>query len=265
MIEPKDITLKLLFFDYSKKLIQLSQDTEFDLIAGLTSAIFNFSNSQNRKIGELIYQRPEFKIENLLDGQMEKIPEEGTLITIRTESYCIKSAVRRKLDFIYNKIIKPLEPLSNKTPIAPSEERLIQDVLLNMPSKKLIRSHSKDLEKYIKEFIKEHAAYGIKAVAIMTEDLTVLKTVNITMDDFQSLLRSISLIPEVDPLTWKFRQGWASEEEQYILTFINSAYIVVNDSLKEPLYYCIVCESGAVLGDHPPRELFMALNDILDR
>ena len=69
------------------------------------SAIFNFSNAQNRPIGELTYTRPEYEIEHLLDGQ-ERKDRVGSLITVRCEFYCIKNAIKRKLDYIYEKIIK---------------------------------------------------------------------------------------------------------------------------------------------------------------
>ncbi|MHA1793508.1 MAG: hypothetical protein ACTSVI_12730 [Promethearchaeota archaeon] len=262
-IEPKNIPLKMYFFDYSKTLTQSSEDSRFDLMAGLIAAIFNFSNALNNKLGELVYFRPEFQIENLLDGQTGQ-KDIGTLITIKCESYCVKAAVKKKLDYLYEKIIKPLEPLSEKTRLAPSEEDIIQDVLLNVHSKNLIRSHSKLLEKYIKDFIKQHKTYGIKAVAILSNDFQPLKVINLNLDILQSILRSIGTIPEVNPLGWKFRQAWISENEQITLAIINSAFNVVYDTLEEPLYYLMICDEGATLGDLP-RVLFMNINNILEK
>ncbi|MHA1371289.1 MAG: hypothetical protein ACTSWN_02175 [Promethearchaeota archaeon] len=263
-IEPRNTPLKMLFFDYSRKRIQSSNEDQFELIAGLISALFSFSQSQNRPIRELIYMRPEYEIQDLLDGQERKNIEIGTLITVRTEFYSAKSAVKKKLDYIYNTIIKPLEPLSKKTLLAPSEEKIIQDILLNVHAKGLIRSHSKSLDRYLKDFIKSYKTYGVKAVAISTADIEILKTTNVTKEDVQNLLRTIGSVPEVEPLLWKFRQCWIDDNQQVLLTFINSAFNVVYDTLAEPLYYIIISEADSVLGDLP-RKLFLDVNSILEK
>ena len=261
-IEPKNTALKFLFFDYSKNMIQTTHESEFDLIAGLISALFQFSSAQNRPMNELLYSRPEFLVENLLDGQ-EKATETGTLMTVRCEYYSIKAAVKRKLDYIYEKMIKPLEPLSDKSKLAPSEEKTIQEILLNMPSKQLIRSHSKDLDPYLKNFIKENKSYGIKAAAIASSDLSLLKTTGITDEELQKLLRVVEC-PEVEPLTWKFRQAWTSDNQQVTLVFVNSALNVELDTLQESLYYIILCDAYSAIGELP-RRLFLEINRILEK
>jgi len=242
-------------------MIQTTHESEFDLIAGLISALFQFSSAQNRPMNEIIYSRPEFLVENLLDGQ-EKT-ETGTLMNVRCEYYSIKAAVKRKLDYIYEKMIKPLEPLSDKSKLAPSEEKVIQEILLNIPSKQLIRSHSKDLDTYLKNFIKENKSYGIKAGAIASSDLTLLKTTGITDEELQKLLRVVEC-PEVEPLTWKFRQAWTEGNQQVTLVFVNSAFNVELDTLQEPLYYIILCDAYSAIGELP-RRLFMEINNILEK
>lgn len=260
-IEPRNTMLKNLFFNYSKIRTQSTQETEFDLIAGLVSALFNFSFAQNRTIDELIYSRPEFEVEDLLDGETTMDTTVGTLITVRCESYSIKTAVKRKLDYIHEKMIAALEPLNEKTNLAPSEEKLIHEILLSVPSKQLIRGHSKDLDTYLKKFIATNQTYGIRAVAITSSDLTILKTVGITDENFQKVLRAVEC-PEVEPLTWKFRQAWAENNEGVTLVFINSAYNVTTETLQEPIYYLLLCDAYSALGDLP-RSLFMDLNNIL--
>jgi hypothetical protein len=262
-LEPRDTVLKNLFFDYSKNVVQATHENEFDLIAGLVSALFNFSSAQNRPIQELIYTRPEYHIENLLDGQTKNETETGTLMTVRCEYYSIKAAVKRKLDYIHQKMIKRLEPLSDRSKLAPSEEKNIQDILLNMPSKLIVRAHSKELDVYLKTFIKENKSYGIKAVAIASADLTLLKTAGVTDEELQKLLRAVEC-PEVEPLAWKFRQTWTQENQQVTLVFINSAFNVEHDTLKEPLYNVIVCDAFSAVGELP-RRLFMDINNILEK
>ncbi|MHA1996646.1 MAG: hypothetical protein ACTSU9_00920 [Promethearchaeota archaeon] len=261
VLEPKNIPLKMLFFDYSKKLIQSGEDSQFELMAGLIAAIFNFSNALNNKIGELVYYKPEYEVENLLDGQ-DSNRETGTLMMVRCESYCLKNAIRNKLDFIYKKIIEPLEPLSDRSRLAPSEKEEIQSLILNMPSKQLIRSHSKELEKYLKDFIKNNKKYGVEAVIIATDDLMPLKAVNITGDEARALFRTLGQIPEVTPLAWKFRQAWTTDNVQVSLVFINSAFNVEFETLQQPLQYIIVCGENAALGELP-RQLYLDINDIL--
>jgi len=260
-LEPRNTILKNLFFNYSKNVVQTANENEFELVAGLVSALFNFSGAQNRPIEELVYTRPEYQIENLLDGQIKN--ETGTLMTIRCEYYSIKAAVKRKLDYIYEKMIKPLEPLGDKSKLAPSEEKTIQDILLNMPSKQMVRAHSKDLDNYLKTFIKDNNSYGIKAVAIASADLTLLKTAGIIDDDLQKLLRVVEC-PEVDPLAWKFRQAWTPDNQQVTLVFVNSAFNVEHDTLKEPLYYIILCDAYSAIGELP-RKLFMDINAIIEK
>ncbi|NMC07577.1 MAG: hypothetical protein GYA24_20355 [Candidatus Lokiarchaeota archaeon] len=260
-LEPRNTLLKNLFFNFSKNIVQATHENEFELIAGLVSALFNFSGAQNRPIEELIYTRPEYQIENLLDGQTKN--ETGTLMTVRCEYYSIKAAVKRKLDYIYEEIIKQLEPLGDKSKLAPSEEKTIQDILLNMPSKQLVRSHSKDLDSYFKTFIKDNKSYGIQAVAIASADLTLLKTAGMVDEDLQKLLRMVEC-PEVEPLTWKFRQSWTPDNLQVTLVFINSAFNVEHDTLKEPLYYIILCDAYSAIGELP-RQLFMDINAILEK
>jgi hypothetical protein len=264
-LEPRNIVLKNLFFNYSKNVIQAAHENEFELIAGLVSALFNFSGAQNRPIDELIYTRPEYQIENLLDGQTKN--ETGTLMTIRCEYYSIKAAVKRKLDYIYQKMIKRLEPLGDKSKLAPSEEKTIQDILLNMPSKQIVRAHSKDLDNYLKTFIKDNKSYGIKAVAIASADLTLLKTAGMVDDELQKLLRVVEC-PEVEPLMWKFRQAWTADNQQVTLVFVNSAFNVEHDTehdtLKEPLYYIILCDAYSAIGELP-RQLFMDINAIIEK
>lgn len=260
-IEPKNKNLKILFFNYSKKLIQSCQENEFELVAGLISALFNFSGAQNRPIDELIYKRPEFQIENLLDGQQPDQLTTGTLVTVRCDYFSIKAAVKQKLDYIYDKIIKQLEPLNEKKILAPSEQKLIQDVLLNMPSKQLIRANSKKLDNYLKSFLKETSNYGIKAIAIASSDLTILKTVNITRDELENLLNIVDC-PQVEPLNWKFRQVWDENNQQLNLVFINSAYAVEYDTLKETLMYIIICDAYSAIAELP-RKLLLEINETL--
>ncbi|MBD3187873.1 hypothetical protein GF325_13640 [Candidatus Bathyarchaeota archaeon] len=261
VMEPKNIPLKMLFFDYSKKLIQTSRDSQFEMMAGLISAIFNFSKALNNSIGELVYIKPEFEIENLLDGEEGRC-ETGTLVTVKCESYCIKQAVKTKLDYIYHHVIAPLEPLSDKTRLAPSEEKHIQEILLNLPAKQLVRSHSRELEKSLTDFIKDNKTYGIQAVSITSEDLLPLKTVGISTDELQLLLRSLGTVPAVNPLDWKFRQAWTRENAALTLVLINSSFNVECNDLSQPLYYIIICEENAALGDLP-RHLYLQLNEIL--
>ncbi len=259
-IEPRSVKLKILFFDFTGRTFQSGHDIEPELVAGLASALFNFSSGQNRPINELIYTRPEFQVEDLLDSH-ESTMVAGTLITVRCDIHCMKSAVKQKLDYIYQKFIKNLEPLSEKTRLAPSEEKAIQDVLLNAASKQLVRSHSKELDNYLKNFIKEYQGYGVKAVAITSNDLTILKASNISDDDLSQILRVVE-VPEVEPLLWKFRQAWTKDNQQVSLVFINSAYIASYDTLNEPLYYIIVCEAYSTIGELP-RKLYLELNSIL--
>nr|MDO8110448.1 hypothetical protein [Candidatus Sigynarchaeota archaeon] len=260
-IEPKNTSLKILFFNYSKSMIQTTHESEFDLIAGLVSALFNFSSAQNRPMNELIYTRPEFQIENLLDGQEKS--ETGTLMTVRCEYYSIKTAVKRKLDYIFEKMIKPLEPLSDKSKLAPSEEKTLQDILLNIPSKQLVRSHSKDLDNYLKSFIKDNKSYGIKAVAIASSDLTLLKCTGVTDEELQKLLRVVEC-PEVEALAWKFRSCWTQDNQQVTLVFVNSAFDVVHETLHESLYYIILCDAYSAIGELP-RRLYLDINKILEK
>lgn len=253
----------MLFFDYSKSTVQSCQDDEFDLVAGLISALFSFSHAQNRPIEELDYQRPAFEVEQLLDGQQPAACTAGTLITVRCENFAVKEAIKRKLDFIHAAFLEPLEPLSDKARLAPTEERSITDVLLNATAKQHVRARSKALDACIKPFIKDYASYGVRAVAIATSDLTILKAAGATADEIMAILRLVEC-PVVEPLGWKFRQGWTADNNQVSVVFVNSAFsIVTQDVLKEPLYYLMLCDAYSALGELP-RKLLIELNTILE-
>ena len=262
-VEPRNSTLKMLFFDYSKALVQHCQEDQFELVAGLVSALFNFSGAQNRPINELTYTRPEFEIHHLLDGQQDGAGKQGTFITVRCEPYCIKESIKKKLDYIYTTIIEPLEPLSEKSRLAPSEEKTIADVFLDAAAKQAVRSRSKAIDACLKPFIKEYASYGVKAVAIASSNLTILKVVGSTTEEMQGVLRMVEC-PVVEPLSWKFRQAWTTDNVQITLVFVNSAFnIVVSPQLKEPLYYIMLCDAYSTVGELP-RKLLIDVNRVLE-
>nr|MDO8118639.1 hypothetical protein [Candidatus Sigynarchaeota archaeon] len=110
-------------------------------------------------------------------------------------------------------------------------------------------------------FIKEYQGYGVKAAAIASSDLTILKTTNISDEDIRQILRVVE-VPEVEPLLWKIRQAWTKDNQQLSLVFINSAYMASYETLNDPLYYIIVCDAYSTIGELP-RKLYLDMNSIL--
>jgi len=261
---PKGVKVHLRFFDFSEQSQKDVGDEnylEFDLKAGLISALFVFSNKRI----EVLEFRPK-KVNGKPNELNDAIKYKGdVLITVTTEKYLLHNQIRKKIDIIYENFINPKIPLDSAYEILHKEENLLLDILTDEKSKKHINDNKKELKKSAKKFLSEMNKYGLKGIVCCSFDLSPIICFspdnNYTLDDVDEILRDVGNIPKIDPLNWKYRQSNHKGKPLWVF-LINSGIGMTVEGIYENFYYLLLTEPDAYMGEFP-RKLANEFNNLL--
>lgn len=262
---PKSIKLYQRFFDFTESLVIYQNDVStppFELIAGLSSALFGFAKNLDKEIKTL-----EFK--SLTRESGKKILEEkknykgDALITAQTETYLLHKSVREKIELIYKLIVAEKIPLENSDIINDDEENKIIDILKDSAARNRVYENQVEIHIKADTFLKEMERYGLFNIVITTFDLSPIAVYGdkYTINDIELILRNLGEIPEIEPLEWKFRQSFYKDDQAWVY-LINSSIGVTVEGLFEPYFYLLFTSSDSYLGEFPGK-LANSFNNIL--
>jgi hypothetical protein len=248
---PQGKTVFLRFFDFSENEQKPEQpETKFELKAGLISALYNFSNSIDKKIRVL-----EFKT-NKESHQAKKESGGNVLITVTTESYLFHDQVKKKIDLIFNTLIHQKLPLDSANEITYNEETEIIEILTDVSAKSHISKHKDKIQRKAHTFLEEMGPYGLKAIVMTSMDLSPIDCFadeeEYCIDDINNILRNIGNIPKIDPFEWKYRQSFFQQKQIWVF-LINSGVGISVDNLFQPYYYLLITEPNSYLGEFPAK------------
>ena len=262
---PKGIRLYQRFFDFTQDLstIQDSMLTpSFELIAGLSSALFGFAKNLEKEIRTLEFKSltPESGVKILEEKKRYK---GDALITAQTETYLLHRSVRAKINLIYNTIISNKIPLEDSDMIDDGEEKKIVDILTNEAARGRVYENQVEIQIHADKFLEEMQRYGLFNIVITSFDLSPIAIFGdkYTFNDIELILRNLGEIPEIEPLEWKFRQSFYKENQAWVY-LINSSVGVTVEDLFEPYFYLLFTSSDSYLGEFPAK-LTNDFNNIL--
>jgi len=258
---PKGVKVFLRFFDFSdNKGIPEQAQTKFELRAGLVSALFNFSNSIDKKIDVL-----EFMTRKNEDRNELSVDKGDVLITTTSESYLFHEQVMKKIQLIYHHFIHPKIPLDSADEIEPIEEEQIIHILTDAEAKNHLMKYKKEIKQIAHRFLSEMNIYGLKAIIITSLDLSPLICFSdkkeYSLNDINEILRNIGNIPKIDPFEWKYRHSFMDNKQCWVF-LINSGIGITVENLFESYYYLLITEPNSYLGEFPAK-LTSDFNNIL--
>jgi hypothetical protein len=261
---PKNIKLYQRFFDFTESLLadQDFSTPPFELIAGLSSALFGFAKNLDQEIKTL-----EFK--SLTRESGEKILEEkkkyrgDALITAQTETYLLHKSVEEKIKLIYKLIVAGKVPLDNSDRINEDEETKIVDILNDSSARNQVYDNQVKLHLQAEKYLNEMEKYGLFNIVVTSFDLSPIAVFGdkYEINDIEIILRNLGEIPEIAPLEWKFRQSFYQDVQAWVY-LINSNTGVTVDGLFEPYFYLLFTGSDSYLGEFPGK-LTNEFNQIL--
>ena len=247
---PKGVRLYLRFFDFSKSNarndIKLDSKDNFDLNAGLVSALYEFARSINKKIEilEFISKKEEENNKPLNEGDV--------LITAQTEGFLLHKSISEKIKLIYNDVIKLKIPLATAQEILQNEEDQIINYLNDSEARLRIKSNKKKLETLAKSLLNEMKNYGLNSICICSFDLSPLILIGekYSMEEINIILRNIGIFPEIKPLDWIYRQSYINNKPIWV--YITKSGVGPNiDGLSQPYFYLLIAEPQSYLGEFP--------------
>ena len=262
---PKGIKLYQRFFDFTENLVCDENEFStppFELIAGLSSALFGFAKNLDKEIKTL-----EFK--SLTRESGEKILEEkkrykgDALITTQTETYLLHKSVREKIELIYKLIVAGKIPLENSDVLNEDEENKIIDILKDSASRNRVYKNQVEIQIQADKFLEDMERYGLFNIVITTFDLSPIAVYGdkYTFNDIELILRNLGEIPEIEPLEWKFRQSFYKNDQAWVY-LINSSIGISVEGLFEPYFYLLFTRADSYLGEFPAK-LTNLFNNIL--
>lgn len=264
---PKGIKVHLRFFDFSEHEETDFDDKsilEFDLKAGLISALFEFARNIDKKIETLEFRPQKEKEKKKMEEDRVKYKGD-VLMTVTTEKYLLHNQIRRKIEIIYENFINPKVPLDSAYEILHNEENLIVDILTDKKARKHLIDQEKALKKIAKKFLNEMSRYGLKGIVCCSFDLSPIMCFSqnnkYNLDDVDEILRGVGNIPDIDPLNWKYRQSTHKEKPIWVFV-INSGIGVSVEGIHENFYYLLLTDPDAYMGEFP-RKLAIEFNNLL--
>jgi len=264
---PKGVKVHLRFFDFSEKEendFENEEILEFDLKAGLISALFEFARNIDKKI-EVLEFRPKKGTEKDSSINKDLKIKGDVLITVTTETYLNHNQIQKKIEKIYENFINPKVPLDSAYEILHDEEDSILQILTDEKAKNHLFNHEKDLKKISNKFLSEMSNYGLRAIICCTFDLSPIvcftENKEYNLNDVDEILRGIGKIPEIDPLNWKYRQSNYAGKPLWVF-IINSGVGVTVDGIFENYFYLLLTEPDSYMGEFP-RRLANEFNNLL--
>ena len=258
---PNGVRLYLRFFDFSKDNsrndIKLDSKDNFDLNAGLVSALYEFARSINKEIEilEFISKREE--------GGKESIYKGDVLITAQTEGFLLHKSISEKIKLIYNNIIKHKIPLATAQEILQNEEDQIINYLTDSEARSRINMNKKKLETLAKSLLNDMKNYGLNSICICSFDLSplILISEKYSMEEINIILRNIGIFPEINPLEWIYRQSYIKNEPNWVYIIKSGIGPNIN-GLSQPYFYLLIAEPQSYLGEFPGK-LTLQFNHVL--
>jgi hypothetical protein len=264
---PEGVKLFLRFFDFSadRSIIHanLDSNSKFDLTAGLISALFEFARNINKKIVRLEFKAK--KSDSSPKKIREKIPNNGdVLVTTQTESFLLHNSVREKIRLIYSNFINAKIPLDSADVIIENEENKIIDILTDTKARQTIFDHQSEIKHTANDFMSEMKDYGLWGICITSFDLSPIVAYGkkYSLKHVNEILRHISYIPEIDPLEWRYRQSFFSDEQIQVCFIKSGIGPTIEGSLFEPYFYLLFADPQSYFGEFPAK-LTTAFNKIL--
>ena len=258
---PKGVRLYLRFFDFSKSNarndIKLDSKDNFDLNAGLVSALYEFARSINKKIEilEFISKKEEENNKPLNEGDV--------LITAQTEGFLLHKSISEKIKLIYNDVIKLKIPLATAQEILQNEEDQIINYLNDSEARSRIDLNKKKLETVAKSLLNDMKNYGLNSICICSFDLSplILISEKYSMEEINVILRNIGIFPEINPLEWIYRRSYIKNKPIWVY-IIKSGVGPNIDGLSQTYFYLLIAEPQSYLGEFPGK-LTSLFNQVL--
>jgi len=249
---PKGVNLNLRFFDFTRQnlepLTKLDPISSFELNAGLVSALFEFARNIDKKI-EII----EFKSSKKNPGKPDTNQYEGdVLITTQSESYLLQKSVKAKIKIIYNLVIADKIPLDAGLELLQNEEDKIIEILTDKEARNRVDAQKKEIDRLADDFLKEMSSYGLKGICITSFDLSPIMSfgTSYSLADIDSILRNISVFPNMPTLEWIYRQSYFSNEQLWVYIIKSGVGPTIN-GLFEPYFYLLFADPQSYLGEFP--------------
>jgi len=258
---PESARLYLRFFDFSKGIsrtdINVDSKENFDLNAGLVSALYEFARSINKEIEilEFVSKKKEEIDRHIFEGDV--------LITAQTEGFLLHKSLSEKIKLIYNNVIKPKIPLVTAEELLQNEEDQIINYLNDSEARSRIKSNKKELRTVAKSLLVDMQNYGLKSICVCSFDLSPLILIGETysMDEINIILRNIGIFPEINPLEWIYRQSYIKNEPTWVY-IIKSGVGPNVDGTSQPYFYLLIADPQSYLGEFPAK-LTLLFNQIL--
>ncbi|TFF87913.1 MAG: hypothetical protein EU548_09595, partial [Promethearchaeota archaeon] len=168
---PKGVRLYLRFFDFSEEKEnngspeKFDLGLEFDLKAGLISALYEFAKSIDKNIKLLEFKTKTDNIEKEnLDDMNSKDHKGDVLLTLTTEPFLLHKSIQKKIELIYDIIISSKIPLDSAYEILANEEDLISNILTDKGALDNIQKNLEQINSISEQFLNEMGMYGLKGI-----------------------------------------------------------------------------------------------------
>jgi hypothetical protein len=270
--DPADTEINMRFYNFVHSLNQggdiPSRQQQFDLQAGLVSALYEFTRLLESPIDLLkLKPLPRTDSNGIIVSQnpllpVEIPPESDVLVTARTETFLNPRNYEAKINLIYKYIITNHLPLGPDTRIRDAEDELVYNLLIDKAARDRIKSRESEISELCQRLITDYASYGLQSICIASFDANPLFIANSSDSIVREILRNMGVVPNVKEYQWEFRASRFEKESKWVF-IINSGCGVKLEEVFMPFFYILICGDGSFLGDSPTT-IYQSLNAILD-
>lgn len=261
---PEGVKIYLRFFDFSQGTTKEEGkiSSKFELMAGLISALFEFSRCIDKKIFTLEFKSGK---ETTQAENSKNFVISNSLITCSSETFLIHNSVSEKVKMIYNNIIAPKTPLESADSISKKEEEKILDILTDAVARQKIAQNKSKIETLTKNFLRDMGGYGLKGICITSFDLSpiVVFGEEYSFQDVEVILRNMGMIPEIKSFEWEYRQSFLKENQVWLYIINSGTGVTIENQLFEPYFYLLFADPYSYLGEFPAK-LTREFNKVFD-
>lgn len=259
---PKGLKLYLRFFDFTENpdahatIEDLKTSQNFELNAGLISALFEFARCMDKKILSLEFKsKKEEELKEFLQKDKESVYEGDVLITVQTETYLFYRAVKEKIEYIYKNVFSSKIPLESSEPLSKKDEEEIIDVLNDAKASDHVLKFQKEIKGLGEDLLKEMKNYGLNNIVITSFDLSPLIVFGekYSFKDIEVLLRNTGEIPQIPPLEWAYRLSFIGTEQVWVYIVNSGIGVTLEGGLFESFYYVLLTDAQSYLGEFPAK------------
>ncbi|MEJ2250623.1 MAG: hypothetical protein P8Y97_13350 [Candidatus Lokiarchaeota archaeon] len=244
---------------------QINLNLEFDLKAGLISALYEFAKNIDKSIQLLEFKTKTENSKSNKPNQKESEQYSGdVLITLTTEPFLLHKSVHKKIELIYEMIIASKIPLDAAYEILGNEEDILKEILTDKEAHRNIERNLNQVEKASKIMLGEMKNYGLKGICITSFDLSPLKIFSkeYKLKDIYQILRNIGFIPEIQPFEWVYRQSFINNNPIWLFIIKSGVGPTIHHTLFETYFYLLIVEPNSYLGEFP-KKVIERFNQIL--